>query len=60
MELIWAVLVIYLVIVKGLALWRSARLGQPIWFGVMLVLQTAGVLELFYLFTHREPSRNRP
>lgn len=35
---------------KGLALWHSARRAQHVWFIVMLVLNTAGILEIIYLF----------
>ena len=35
---------------KGLALWHSARKGQPWWFLALLVVNTAGILEIVYLF----------
>jgi len=35
---------------KGLALWRSAKRGDTIWFIVFLVVNTAGLLEIVYLF----------
>ncbi|OGC79539.1 hypothetical protein A2852_02750 [Candidatus Adlerbacteria bacterium RIFCSPHIGHO2_01_FULL_54_23] len=35
---------------KGLALWHSSRRGQNWWFIVMLVVNTAGILEIAYLF----------
>ena len=35
---------------KGLALWRAATLNQRIWFIVMLIFNTVGILELVYLF----------
>ena len=35
---------------KGLALWHSARRGQPWWFVIMLFVNTAGILEIIYLF----------
>lgn len=35
---------------KGLALWRSARLGSKKWFIVLLVLNTVGILEILYLY----------
>jgi hypothetical protein len=42
---------------KGPALWRSAKRGQMIWFIVMLLVHTFGVLELAYLFIF---SQERP
>ncbi len=35
---------------KGLALWHSARNGKPWWFIVLLIVNTAGILEIIYLF----------
>ncbi|MCF7843362.1 DUF5652 family protein [Candidatus Gracilibacteria bacterium] len=35
---------------KGLALWHSARRGQPWWFLAFLVVNTVGILEIAYLF----------
>jgi len=35
---------------KGLALWRSARAGQTVWYVVLLVVNTLGLLEITYLF----------
>jgi hypothetical protein len=35
---------------KALALWHSARRGQPYWFAAMLLINTAGILEIVYLF----------
>ena len=47
----WLVLlVIWSVFWKGLCLWHSAQRGSYWWFFVMLVVNTAGILELIYLF----------
>ena len=35
---------------KGLALWHAARRGQQWWFLAFLVVNTAGILEIIYLF----------
>jgi len=34
---------------KGLALWRAGRSDQPIWFIAILLINTAGILEIIYL-----------
>ena len=39
---------------KSIALWRAARLGHPVWFGFLLVVNGAGILPIVYLFTHHE------
>ena len=35
---------------KGVALWKSARLGQKGWFIALLVINTLGLLEICYIF----------
>ena len=44
-----AVLAIWELIWKGLALWRAAKNGQLAWFVVILILNTVGILEIIYL-----------
>lgn len=42
---------------KGFALWRAGLHRQPGWFVALLVLNTAGILPIIYLLTHKiEPS----
>jgi len=43
-------LVLWSMFWKGLALWHAGRKGQPWWFVIFLVLNTAGILEIIYLF----------
>lgn len=46
-------LIIWSLIWKGLALWKAARLGtknSKIWFIVLLVVNTAGILDILYLY----------
>lgn len=35
---------------KGWALWLAARRGELVWFVVLLVVNTFGLLEIFYIF----------
>lgn len=44
------VLIVWSIIWKGLALWRAAKRGEKIWFVVFLIVNTAGILEIIYLF----------
>jgi hypothetical protein len=48
----WLFFVLYLwsLLWKGLSLWRAANLKQRNWFVGILVLNTAGILEIIYLF----------
>ncbi len=42
--------VVWTLIWKGLALWRSAELRQKWWFVALLLINTLGILEIVYLF----------
>lgn len=49
----WAALtflILWTIFWKGLALWHAGRKAQPWWFVVLLIVNTAGILELIYLF----------
>ncbi len=35
---------------KGVALWRAARNGSPIWFVALLIVNTLAILEIIYIF----------
>jgi len=35
---------------KGWALWKSARNGSKVWFIVLLLVNTIGILEILYIF----------
>ncbi|GEM_PF-832268 len=56
------VLVVWTLVWKGLALWRSARADQPVWFVVLLIVNTVGILEILYLvfFAPRRPPASTP
>lgn len=43
-------LIIWSLVWKGIALWRSARLSHKKWFIVMLLANTFGILEIIYIF----------
>ena len=34
---------------KGIALWKAARNSQIAWFVVLVILNTAGILEIIYI-----------
>ncbi len=38
---------------KGLALWKASRNNQTGWFVTLLLINSAGVLPIIYLLTHR-------
>jgi methionyl-tRNA synthetase len=35
---------------KGIALWKAARNNQLYWFVAMMVINTVGILEIFYIY----------
>lgn len=45
-----AVLLVWSLIWKGLALWKAARLSSKWWFIILLVINTLGILEIIYIF----------
>lgn len=59
----WTILLIAAIvwefIWKGIALWRAAHHDQPVWFWVMLLVSTVGILPIIYLITHHEYTEHR-
>mgnify|MGYP001612075861 CR=1 FL=1 len=50
--LFFSLLMLWSFLWKGLGLWNSAKNGDMYWFIAILVLNTAGVVEIFYLFVY--------
>lgn len=50
LPIIIVVLVVWSFVWKGLALWKSARQNDKVWFIILLIVNTAGILEMLYLF----------
>jgi Family of unknown function (DUF5652) len=47
------IVLLWTVILKGYALWHSARNSQKWWFIVLLIVNTVGILEIIYLIWFR-------
>lgn len=45
-------------VLKAFALWHAARSNQTVWFVVLLVLNTLGILELVYLAAFRKDKQS--
>lgn len=45
-----AVIFVWSLVWKMIALWKSARKGHIIWFVIMAVVNTIGILEILYIF----------
>ena len=48
---------VWVMVWKGLALWRAAEHRARGWFIVLLVLNTLGLLEIIYLFFVTKPAK---
>lgn len=44
------ILLVWTLIWKGIALWKAAQRSSVVWFVVLLVVNTAGILEILYIF----------
>jgi len=44
------ILVIWSIVWKGLALWKAARNNDNVWYILMLVFNTSGILEIIYYY----------
>lgn len=49
---IWffALILLWVLPWKGVALWKSARNGHKFWFIALLIVQTFAVLDIIYIF----------
>ncbi len=43
-------LIVWSLFWKGWALWRAAKNDSKVWFIVLLIINTLGILEILYLF----------
>ena len=55
----WGLLVVLLAVWsvywKGRALWKAARLGHLGWFIALLLINTAGILDILYIYIFSKP-----
>ena len=47
---IFGLLLAWSLVWKGVALWKSARQGKKIWFVVLLLVDTLGILDILYIY----------
>lgn len=54
-------LIIWTLIIKGFALWKAARAEDKVWFVILLVVNTLGILEIIYLlWINKDRTKNAP
>lgn len=51
---VFYILIIWLLIWKGIALWHAARNKQKVWFVALILVNTVGILEIIYLVFFRK------
>ena len=51
---------VWTIVLKGFALWYSARGSQKGWFIALLIVNTLGILELVYLIWFRPANSHAP
>ena len=56
---IFVLIVIWSLIWKGFALWKAAKKNSPVWFIVLLVVNTLGILEILYLYVFSEMGKKK-
>ena len=56
-NLTFLAIVVWSFVWKGLALWRAAHKESRWWFVILLVVNTLGILEIFYLFFFSKRAR---
>lgn len=42
---------------KGWALWKAAKNDSPVWFVVLLLVNTLGILDILYIFVFGKPAK---
>ncbi|HNV97080.1 MAG TPA: DUF5652 family protein [bacterium] len=54
---IFIILMLWVLPWKAVALWKSARSSQKIWFIALLLMNTLGILEILYIFVFSKMSK---
>jgi len=47
---LFAVFILWSLFWKGMSLWKSARHGHKWWFIALLLINTAGILDILYIY----------
>lgn len=59
LPLLILVVALWTLVWKALALWHAARNRQKIWFLVLLIVNTVGILEIIYLKWYRKDGNGK-
>jgi hypothetical protein len=58
LPIIIIILVVWSFVWKGMALWKSARQNDKAWFIILFIVNTAGILEMLYIFVFGNNKRD--
>lgn len=49
-KLLFVLLIIWTMIWKGMALWKAGRKNDMLWFVILLLISTVGILDIIYYY----------
>lgn len=57
----WVIILLWEVIWKAIAMWHAARKNQLVWFILIVIINSIGILSIIYLLINRKKSaENQP
>ena len=56
---IFAIILIWSAVWKFLALWKAGRKNSPIWFVVLALTNTVGILDILYIYAFSEKRKKQ-
>jgi len=51
-------LLFWIILWKGLALWKAAQKQERVWFWLLMCINTLGILEICYIFVFSHPNND--
>ena len=56
---LFVAIIIWSVVWKLLAFWKSARKNHVVWFIIFAIVNTVGILEILYIYIFSESNKNK-
>lgn len=53
------ILAIWELIWKGIALWKASKNNHKVWFVIMLIINTAGILPILYIYVFSKKNKKK-
>jgi len=57
---VFAIALIWTAVWKLLAMWKAAQKKSPVWFILLAIINTVGILPILYIFIFSEMGKNKP